>query len=116
MNTTEALEIQDFTVTLAFNGSEIYEMATNADRRVSPWIHSMTTSENGSLALVIQEDTGEMRNVALTFQQIADGFSRAMRLGVTHCGNYRIDDLDNADACSADLVLQMAVYGEIVWG
>lgn len=116
MNTTETLEITDITVCLSFNGSEIYEMATFVDRRVSPWIHSMTTSENGSLALVIEEDTGEMRNVALTFGQIAEGFRRAVRLGVTHCGNYRIDDLDNSDACSADLILQLAVYGEIVWG
>lgn len=116
MTTTETLGITDITVTLSYNGAEIYEMATFADRRVSPWIHSMTTSEDGSLALVIEEDTGEVRNVVLTFEQIAEGFTRAVRLGLTHCGNYRIDDLDNSDACSSDLILQMAVYGEIVWG
>ena len=33
-----------------------------------------------------------------------------------HCLGHRIDDLDDPDACTSDVLLQTAVFGEVIYG
>ncbi len=110
----------DVKVTLTFNGDDILEAATAATRGVSPWIHSME-SNFGMLRMVVDDESetpteSGLKNIVVTPGQIFRAFSRLVELQTTHCSGYPIQDLDNADACTADLILQQAIYGEIVWG
>lgn len=43
---------------------------------------------------------------------IANAYSSLMSTGYTHCGGCSLDD---ADSCTADAVLQVAVFGELVY-
>lgn len=119
-------KIQDVKVVLTFDGQEVYDAATEPIRSVSPWIHSMDTHENGSIALVVwnenyvaQNEThggSELRNAIITPADITQAFARLVELKATHCSGYPIQDLDNCDACTSDLILQQAIYGEVAWG
>lgn len=119
MNATKK-KIPDAKVVLTFDGNDVYEAATEPYRSTSPWIHTMETHETGSISLVVWAENwdqgGEFRNAAITPLDIIQAFVTLVEKGYHHCSGYPIQDLDNADACTSDLVLQQAVYGEIVWG
>jgi hypothetical protein len=74
-------------------------------------------------------DTAYITPADRFFVCVADGYGKALRKiltkrqlvvaylslkNPTHCGGYHI--LFDPDACSADLILQQAVLGEIVYG
>ena len=117
MKTIENSQDIQIPITKFYSQKLILEIASCPIRQVSFWIHSMKSHENGNVVMVVvDQTTAKLRNVALTAKQITDAFVSGVELGLTHCGGYRVEDLENADACTSDLVLQMAVYGEIVWG
>jgi len=58
----------------------------------------------------------EELEITLTFDDIKEAYDRAIYGGETHCGGYLLADLDNSDACFAYIVLQYAIYGEVVFG
>ncbi len=117
MKTVENSQDVQIPVTKFYSQKLILEIASYPISQVSFWIHSMKSYENGNIEMVVvDEKTDKLRNVALTAKQITDAFVSGVGLGLCHCSGYALEDLDNHDACSADLILQMAVYGEIVWG
>lgn len=117
MQTIENSQDIQIPVTKFYSQKLILEIASYPTKQVSFWIHSMNSYEDGNIEMVVaDEKTDELRNVALTPKQITDAFVSGVQLGLCHCSGYALEDLDNHDACSADLILQMAVYGEIVWG
>lgn len=112
-------KIEDVKVTLTFNGRDVYDAATAPVSSVSPWIRSIRdVSDTGAIQIVADHEIfpHETRSTILTPEQIGRAFGRLVELGFTHCNGYPIQDLNNSDACTADLVLQFAVYGEIIWG
>lgn len=118
MTTTITRATEELKVVLTFNASDVYDVSTEPIKQVSPWIHSMQTGSNGSIALVVWDERingQELKNVALTRSDVLLAFSRLVETGATHCSGYPIADIDNSDACTSDLVLQIAVYGSVVW-
>jgi hypothetical protein len=51
-----------------------------------------------------------------TKAQIFAGFKKAVQSDSRHCGGHSIDDLEDYDACFAYIVLQFAIYGEVLFG
>lgn len=49
----------------------------------------------------------------LKVEDIAEAYSKLMNNNYTHCNGCELDD---PDACTADAILQTAVYGELVYG
>jgi len=118
-NTINKAIIEDVKVTLTFNGQDVYDASTAPTRFDSPWIRSMTdVPGTGALQIVADDPTGDADavRVFITSGQIGRAFARLVEMGMTHCNGYPIQDLDNADACTSDLVLQTAVYGEVIYG
>jgi hypothetical protein len=58
---------------------------------------------------------GEESETNLTFDEIKEAYDNAINGGETHCGGYLLADLDNNDACFAHIVLQYALYGEVIY-
>lgn len=113
----DGIQIPDVKVSLTINGRDVYESSTQPFRSTSWWLHSLNAAPNGSLSLVVVDEiTGELRSVALTVDQILQAFATLVENGFTHCNGYPLQDLDNSDACTSDLVLQQATYGEVIWG
>lgn len=117
MNATRP-KIKDVQVTFTFNGEEVYQASTEPFRSVSSWIHSMQTSEDGVISLVIwdPENNSNLINKILTPGDICQAFAHLVKNGWNHCSRYPLSDLENADACTSDLVLQQACYGDVIWG
>jgi len=49
----------------------------------------------------------------LNIVDIANAYSKLMAMGYTHCGG---ESIDEADACTSDALLQIAVFGEFIYG
>lgn len=49
----------------------------------------------------------------VTLEQLALGYATAKAKGVTHCGGCALDD---SDACVEDIILQYAIFGEMLYG
>ena len=119
MKIEEKIRIPEVRVTLTFNGHAVYEAATAAVRSVSPWIHAMNdVLETGAIEIVADDpiNDGEIIRKIITPNEIGQAFAKLVELGFTHCSGYPVQDLDNSDACTADLILQFATYGEVIWG
>ena len=52
----------------------------------------------------------------ISVMDIYMAFGHLVEHKFTHCGGYAISDLDNSDSCFADLLLQVCVFGEVVFG
>jgi hypothetical protein len=118
-DTKNRIKIDEVKVTITFNGNDVYDAATAPTRSVSPWIRALNdVFDTGALEIVADDPTdgAEVIRKILTPNEITRAFAKLVELGFTHCSGYPIQDLDNSDACTADLILQQAVYGEIVWG
>ena len=57
-------------------------------------------------------DEQETLTKVITVQDLADAMSALTEGGFTHCGGH---PLDSTDECTGDVILQQAVYGDIVY-
>jgi hypothetical protein len=60
-----------------------------------------------------KDDNGESETY-LTVSQMKTAYIKALINGESHCGESL--NLDDPDACFANIVLQYAIYGEVVFG
>lgn len=60
-----------------------------------------------------KDDNGESETY-LTIEQMKNAYIKALINGESHCGESL--NLDDPDACFAYIVLQYAIYGEVVFG
>lgn len=51
----------------------------------------------------------------LNINDLARGYKKAREAHQTHCGHFSIN-IEDADACFGDMVIQYAIYGELVYG
>jgi hypothetical protein len=51
----------------------------------------------------------------VTVEDLRTGFEKALKANQTHCGGYPLD-LEDYDACFCDMVMQYAIFGELVYG
>ena len=62
------------------------------------------------------EDDDHTITKRITLQLVQWAFQKAADDRLTHCGGYPLIDVDDADACNADRLLQLAFYGEEAYG
>lgn len=78
---------------------------------------SMWVEKNGELAPNPQDfkvyDMEQQNWHTVTLQQLALGYATAKAKGATHCGGCSLDD---SDACVEDIILQYAIFGEMIYG
>lgn len=88
------------------------------------WLHSIhyytgAADRHGLVELTIDNPAPEFDEEAihmtkrLKVEDLATAYSKLMNDNYTHCGGCELDD---PDACTADAILQVAVYGELVYG
>lgn len=52
----------------------------------------------------------------VTLEDLAEAFRHAERENLTHCGSYAITDLEQADACNGDVLIQLAIWKDVIYG
>jgi hypothetical protein len=60
-------------------------------------------------------DYNKTIRTVVTLEQLANAFSQLVQNNQTHCGGYPLSNLENADACLCFMVLQQAIYGELMF-
>lgn len=102
----------------------IWDVCTEPISKVSGhWIKSMKTDANNLIVMQILNENSDSSTddrplfvtCILNPRHILKAFRIAVGQGLTHCGHYGIEDLDNSDACTSDLVLQIACYGKVIY-
>lgn len=62
----------------------------------------------------VYEDEEEKWHL-VTLEQLRSAYEKAINENITHCGGSRLD-LDDSDACIGDILVQIAVFGEVTYG
>jgi hypothetical protein len=68
----------------------------------------------GTAQVTIGDDAEERKTATITVQELAEAYGKLVAIGYHHCG--APISLEDMDACSSFDVLQMAVFGELVYG
>lgn len=94
---------------------------------INYWCSKIRDIDGGDIALWVGEDmdpnpqpftiydheADEWYDVSLL--NLANGYARALNEGARHCGTYSLS-MDDPDSCFGDIVLQYAVFGEMIYG
>jgi hypothetical protein len=94
----------------AFTGSDF---ATCNDFITGIEGESLMTPSPMNFTHLNKDDNGESETY-LTLENLKDAYIKAITNGEKHCGESL--NLDDPDACFANIVLQYAIYGEVVFG
>lgn len=127
MNTNE---IMTATISKTFTVGELWEAVFGSDGSgMTYWAPKIRKQNGHGIDLWIMKD-GELTPNPQDFkvfdieenkwhfvsvEDLRLGFEKALAKGQTHCGNYPLDIEDN-DACFGDMVVQYAIFGELVYG
>jgi len=119
------------TKTVTFTVGELWEAVFGSDGAGMVHWSNEIRNENGlDIDLWIDLDNGESVTNPQNFrvyedeeekwhdvslEQLRIGFEKAMIENATHCGGHTLDLEDN-DACFGDIVIQYAVFGELIYG
>ena len=52
----------------------------------------------------------------ITLEALADAYRKAYEGKLRHCGTCDVTDLEDADACTGDILVQLAAFGEVIYG
>ena len=52
----------------------------------------------------------------ITLNALANAYRKAVEDKLHHCGSCEVADLEDADECTGDILLQLAIFGEVVYG
>lgn len=71
----------------------------------------------GEVTLTAWDEEDNSKEVVKSFKpdDIFDAWAKSVAEGYGHCGS-PMSEIDDADACFGDVVLQLAMYGKLVWG
>jgi hypothetical protein len=61
------------------------------------------------------KDGEDLVKTTITPDQLGEAVAKVMNRKLTHCGNYPVD-VEDYDGCFADLVLQTAIFDDIIFG
>lgn len=119
-----------FTVQTTVNFQDLWNAIWSSDGGGSTyWANQVRSTKNkdGVYEMPLKLYDGEPRDFQIhdfeegkwhtvTLDDLAEGYQIAVTQNLTHCGHHRVADLENGDACSGDLLLQLAIFKEIVYG
>jgi beta-glucosidase/6-phospho-beta-glucosidase/beta-galactosidase len=111
-------------VTREYDESAIWDALTGSDFvGLNYWVSTMECDWEKEFAPFpvthrsVKDDGWETTTV--TKDMIIAGFTKAIQANYKHCGGLPIfygEDGDDYDGCFADIVLQCAIFGEVIYG
>lgn len=122
-------EFDSFDVIKKITYVDLWEAIWSADGIGLDWIAKIRQADGESISLWTEDAEGnlvgnpqDMRILDIegkwhdvSLQQLADGYRLAQAQSLGHCFGYPLD-VNDPDGCFGYLVLQLAIYGELVYG
>ena len=93
---------------------DVWDVVTDTSYIPEWWDEAYWNEETQFFVARIDNGLGKMVRKKLTKGELAEAYRQLRMENVTHCGG--CDLVGDPDSCSADLILQQAVLGEIVYG
>lgn len=118
---------EKITITIDVNTHDLWSAVWTSDGSGSAyWCSKIRTIDGKGIDLwtddldpnpqdftIYDHEQDEWYDISLV--QLANGYAKALSTGCNHCGDYPLD-LNDPDACFGDIVLQHAVFGEMIYG
>ena len=121
-----------FTITKEISYLELWEVIWGADGAgMTYWSDMVRNSMGGDIDLWTKDEQGNLVGNPQGFRihdseedtwhdislaDLANAYKLADRDNLTHCGNYAIVDFESQDACNGDTLIQLAIFGEVIYG
>ena len=112
--------MQDVTVSKTYKAGDVWEAITGTGfANLNYWINFAeldTWQAPCDITITHQsKDGGELIKTTLTPDQLGEAMIKAISRGFVHCSGYPLDPEDY-DACFADIVLQIAIFDDVIFG
>lgn len=121
-----------FTITKEISYLDLWEMVWGSDGAGSTyWADKVRKLNGGDIELWKMTPEGNLVGNPQPFSihdmeedkwhtvslaSLALAFRHADRENLTHCGNCAIVDFEQQDACNGDTLIQLAIFGEVIYG
>jgi len=122
---------ETFTVSREVSYPDLWEMVFGSDGSgMTYWCDKIRQADGKGIDLYIKQDGELVPNPQdfrvhdaeedkwhdVTLEALAEAFRHADREHLTHCGYYAITDIEQADACNGDTLVQLAIWKEVIYG
>lgn len=121
-----------FTITKEISYLDLWEVIWGSDGAgMTYWSDMVRTPNGGDIDLWTKDEQGNLvgnpqpflihdmeedKWHAITLADLATAYKLADEQNLTHCGNCAIVDFEEQDACNGDVLIQLAIFGEVVYG
>lgn len=127
----ESIKCQTFKVEREVSYADLWEAIWGSDGAgMTYWCDKVRQADGGGIDFFKYEDGKMVSNPqdfmvrdyhdeqwhTVTLEDLAEAFRHADAHNLTHCGSYAITDIEQADACVGDVLIQLAIWKEIVYG
>ncbi len=121
---SETQEKQYITIPVSIDRDLLWESTFGGGFEYSPWWGKLKFDSDGdwnkyttgifTISCEDPENEDKMITKTLTIDDLARGYGIALRENYHHCGTAW--DLEDPDACVSDGILQLAFFGELIYG
>jgi len=83
------------------------------------WWEAVSWDDNASSSAKVTGENpegGASITKQISVSDLRKAFDKAVSSGYRHCGGYGYADVDDWDACVSDTLLQLAFYGDVIFG
>lgn len=116
-----------FTVSKEISYADVWEAMWGSEGSGSQWASKIRKPDGSDISLWDNEfkpmpqpfkvyDIEEEKWHQVTLEDIAEAYRIADKEHLTHCGRYVVTNFDDPDECTGDILLQLAVFGELTYG
>lgn len=112
----------DIIISIRVDEKELWSAVFGASPEFFPWYRSIHFKGGGwetpGLVTVSMDDPDDEDKAItkdLTITEIAAAWAEAVSRDLYHCGT-PLRNIDDFDSCASDIVLQLAVLGDVVYG
>lgn len=117
----------EYKITTSVDMNELWSAVWGSDGIGMDWIRMVRTADGKGIKLWTDEwepnpqpfriyDDSEEKWYDVSLDDLVRGYQIAVEQQVKHCGYCLVSDLDDPDACTGDIIIQLAVFGELVYG
>lgn len=112
--------MQDVVVSKTYKAEDVWEAITGSGfANLNYWINFVeldTWREPCDITITHQDkDEDKLVKITITPDQLGEATAKVMNRRLIHCGGYPVD-IEDYDSCFADLVLQTAIFDDIIFG
>jgi hypothetical protein len=112
-----------FTVSTEVSYQELWNALWGSDGSgMTHWCDKLRATNNHGIELYGAKprafkvhDYYEGKWYTVTLEDLARGYRLASEGKRTHCGSYPLTDLDSSDECVGDHIIQLAIFGELMY-